>query len=355
MVTSDMRHRPLGKRTLVLFIYLLLAALLWTGAAENYRTLETGMIGQDVQALKLRLYELGYYTSDQVSDAYNDLMARRVAQLQAVNGLEQTGVATPDLQAFIYSETCLAANGESLASGPIAAPGETPSPYRTLAQGDAGGDVLLLKQRMYWLGDFNSYHNLSDNYNAVMAERVRQFQQRNGLEATGVATPELQALIYSDQAIPAVTAPTPSPTPAPTAAPMPIQGPLTSPELPALSDDGFLADTTAEPFVFADAQDGYYLYLAQDLAVEIKRYTDPNLTLIWYETEIRLQNGETLQSLLTAKSGSAYRFSTPEALAKDTRAVLAITDDFFGYRMYHNQVPGIIVRNGAIISDKTYK
>ncbi len=356
-MTNVMGHRPVVKRAMVWLLCLPLLLLLLTGTAASYRTLETGMLGEDVRALKLRMYELGYYVSDQVSDDYNNLMASRVEKFQTMNGLEPTGVATPELQTFIFSNACFTASGIALAeptAAPTLAPGETPSPYRMLADGDTGRDVLALKQRMYWLGYFTSYNNLSESYNRVMVERVKQFQQRNGLEATGIATPALQALIYSDSAIPTDNAPTPSPSPSPTPVPLPIIGPLTSPQLPALTEEGFLSDAMAEPFVLADAQDGLYLYLSQDLAVEIKRYTDPNLTLVWYETEIRLQNGEKLTSYLTPKSGRAYRFSTPEALAEQNRVVIAFTDDFFGHRVYNKQTVGIVVRNGEIISDKTY-
>ena len=350
-----MRYQSIYKR-IIAVLACLLAVCLWAGAAEEYRTLEPGMSGQDVQALKLRMFELGYYTSDQVSDAYNDVMAGRVMKLQAVNGLKETGIATAALQAFIYSDECLPASGAVQASPQqTAAPGETSLPYRMLTAGDTGSDVLALKQRMYWLGYFTSYSNLSESYNAVMTKRIQQFQQRNGLEQTGIATPELQALIYSQSAIPTDNTPKPSPTPAPTPVPLPLVEPQTAPELPELTEGGFLADPAAEPFIFADETDGHYLYLAQDLAVEIKRYTDPNLTLVWYETDIKVQNGEALQSFLTAKSGRVYRFAAPETLARQNRAVVAFTDDFFGHRIYNKQTVGIVVRNGQILSDKTYK
>lgn len=84
------------------------------------------------------------------------------------------------------------------------------SEYRTLEKGSRGEDVTRLKTAMYWLGYFTST-NFSDEYNRVTSERVMQLQKNNGLEETGIATPELQEMIFSGKAIPAPGAPSPSP------------------------------------------------------------------------------------------------------------------------------------------------
>ena len=44
--------------------------------------------------------------------------------------------------------------------------------YRELREGMRGSDVLALKTAMYYLGYFTSL-NLSDSYNAVMTQRVK--------------------------------------------------------------------------------------------------------------------------------------------------------------------------------------
>ena len=60
------------------------------------------------------------------------------------------------------------------------------SPYETLTEGMTGDAVQKLKKAMYWLGYFNS-ENLSDEYNEVTVNRVRQLQKANGLPETGEA------------------------------------------------------------------------------------------------------------------------------------------------------------------------
>ena len=72
--------------------------------------------------------------------------------------------------------------------------------YVSLAIGDEGEEVLALKKRLFELGYFSS-DNYSDSYNDVTARRVILFQQANGLTDTGIASPEMQALLFSDNAV----------------------------------------------------------------------------------------------------------------------------------------------------------
>ncbi len=232
--------------------------------------------------------------------------------------------------------------------------------YRTLQQGDSGEDVLALKNRMYELGYFTNT-NFSSEYNKITVERVKRLQKANGLEETGIATVALQELIFSDEVKDADgktlaehSAETPSPkktkkptaTPKPTAIPKPTVAPVTEPETPKRNDAGFLTEDTE--YVFADETDGHWLYLSDTLQVEIKRYADPNAPLVWFETDIKVTGDERMQSLLTGK-----KYYSPVKIAQDNQAVLAFTDDFFGYRVRQKQAQGILVRNSEILSDKT--
>lgn len=233
----------------------------------------------------------------------------------------------------------------------LCAAGHAQSEYRTLEQGDSGEDVLLLKERMYALGYFASL-KLSDQYNGVTVERVKLLQKANGLEQTGVATPDLQAFIYSDQCL--WQSPTPAPTPAPTPTPAP-KGPTAEIPLPALNGEGFLADAAAEPFVHIDAEDGRWLYVSADIQVDIKRYESEPMKLVWFETFIKLTDNTRLTSFLSAGKKPGANMVMPTQIAKDNQAIVAFSDDFFGYRPAYNIVPGVIVRDRAILYEKTRK
>lgn len=60
-----------------------------------------------------------------------------------------------------------------------------------------------MKNRLQELGYFREGAELSSSYNDTCVERVKQFQRRNGLEATGVADQLTLTILYSDSALPA--------------------------------------------------------------------------------------------------------------------------------------------------------
>lgn len=250
--------------------------------------------------------------------------------------------------------------------------------YRTLKKGMEGRDVQRLKTAMYWLGYFKD-KNVNDQYNSLMAERVMQLQKNNGLEETGVADAELQRLIFSGQAVPTDTAPSPSPvppptpipeptrTPKPTRTPRPTKTPKPTPEpahgarlpveTPPVSEEGFLlADAGMEEFIHADAEDGHWIYLSADLAIDLQRWTDVKNKLVWYEADIRCSPESPLMAHLNGKTpGKSAR--SPVEIAREQRYVLAMTDDHFGIRVNNGDgkgiPPGIIIRNGQIILEKS--
>ena len=210
---------------------------------------------------------------------------------------------------------------------------------RDLKVGDSGEDVLRLKQRMYALGYFTSYSNLTENYTRLMGERIRQLQRNNGLEETGIATVALQELIYSDACV------WQAPTPVPTATP---------PALPETAEDGFLPGGS-EPFVRADRENGVWIYLSADADIRIFRYSDPSVPRIWFETRIRLRDPAQLRSMLSVSSSGRLgtRFVKPAAIGKTYGAILMFSDDFFGYRREYSQRVGVIIRDGVVYSDST--
>lgn len=122
-------------------------------------------------------------------------------------------------------------------------------PFETISVGDAGKNVLEFKKRMQELGYFRPGANDLDEYFSITSEgRLKILQKINGLEETGVATPELQAFIFWGSvkknntilppapyyvAAPAIPSPTPEQTLEPTDAPTtaPAQTPSPTPVL----------------------------------------------------------------------------------------------------------------------------
>ncbi len=227
--------------------------------------------------------------------------------------------------------------------------------YATLQLGDAGEDVLRLKQRMFELGYFNS-GKITNVFNETTRERLMDLQRKNGwIPADGIATPELQALIFSDACLgkndPAAA--TPAPAPGET---MPDPA---GPDAPALAEDGYLPDG-AEPYVYADRKQGVWTYVSHDVHVEIRQGTDRSVPHVWLEASIRVRDPacftaavNTREKTRTYKTGTYL--SMPTTIAETSGAILACSDDFFGYRMMNSQKVGVVIRNGVVWSEKTKK
>ncbi|MBR2571455.1 MAG: peptidoglycan-binding protein [Clostridia bacterium] len=89
----------------------------------------------------------------------------------------------------------------------------TPSPeetYKTLSRGMRNSkEVKALQKQLKLLGWFNS--KIDADYGQITVTAIKKFQQAAGLEVTGIADPQTQALLYSDNAPREGSAVTPSP------------------------------------------------------------------------------------------------------------------------------------------------
>lgn len=73
-------------------------------ALLDYRVLSKGDRGDDVLALKTRLLELGYIRGNStLTNVYNDTLAGRVKLFQRETGMTEDGIASQELQAYLFS------------------------------------------------------------------------------------------------------------------------------------------------------------------------------------------------------------------------------------------------------------
>ena len=216
--------------------------------------------------------------------------------------------------------------------------------YRELNVNDRGEDVLALKNRMLELGYYQTA-NFDDQYNEKTCLKAAQFLSRHGLPADTPSS-QMQELLFSADALP-VTAPV-------RAVAGNLTAPVGVPELPALDENGTLLDKTAEPFVYQDKDDGLWYYIGGTLYVQIKRYTDQVNHIVWFETRVRVSDGNTLKTFFSDDAASGGKFDYPLNIAKKNDAVLALSDDFFGWRKDLKKPQGAIIRNGRVYSDTVY-
>ena len=322
----------------------------------EYRTLTVNNYGSDVLSLKNRLKELGYFSANgTINNKFTADTAERIKAFEAACGLTETGIATPALQALIFSDDAVSKKTGKNASGntPALSADYPDSLYRDIKEGDTGDDVLAFKEILYNLGYFTAKAETS-SFNGTMTKAVKALQADIGLEETGVASAEMQKVLLEGGA--SIDG-KPLPTPAPTATPKPTttpRGPETAVQLPKLNENGFLADESAAPFIHADRDDGHWYYISQNLYIEIIRQYTPRQNITWFETEIRCTEESLPQSLLaqgTREDG--HNFVSPKVIADQYDAIFAISDDFYGHRWYNSITQGIIIRNGEIKSDKT--
>ena len=67
-----------------------------------YQTLRPGDKGPAVKELKSKLKDYGYLTRKQVNERYDEDTEKAVRKLELLNGLMETGIAEPELQAFLF-------------------------------------------------------------------------------------------------------------------------------------------------------------------------------------------------------------------------------------------------------------
>ena len=156
---------------------------------SDVRILKYGDNGDDVKELQTRLKELKYYTGN-LSGRYREGTRDAIKTFQTDFGLEVTGIADAETQSVLYS-----------------------TQYRPLRYGAKGDDVKALQTRLMELGYYKA--KISGNYLEVTQSSIVTFQKINGLNMTGIADPDTQELLFSNNALDASEEPREKVTPTP--------------------------------------------------------------------------------------------------------------------------------------------
>ena len=176
-------------------------------AQKLYTSLSSGSAADSVSVLQDALRELGFYTSAS-SGVYDAKTIAAVKAFQAKNGLLQTGIATAELQKFLFESTPLNIKGKKTNVSVL-------PPYSgvTMRQGDTGWQVTELQQALIQLGYTDA--TVTGIYDANTTKAVKAFQKANGMAQDGVAGNKVLTALNGY-----LTTPTPAPvllTPTPTA------------------------------------------------------------------------------------------------------------------------------------------
>ena len=156
----------------------------------EYRSLSLGNTGIAVQALQLRLRDLGYFTGD-VSGLFDSETESAVKRFEQTYGTMQTGVATAKLQLKLFASNAPAYGSEEYNSAVI-------SQYQVLRPGAVGSSVYALQQRLKNLG--YPLTELTGVFDEQTGQCVRLFYASYGLAASDVANVAMQRELYADTA-----------------------------------------------------------------------------------------------------------------------------------------------------------
>ncbi len=133
------------------------------------------------------------------------------------------------------------------------------------------------------------------------------------------------------------------------------------PDAPTLTPEGFLPEDSEEDYyLLMDEEAGQWTYIDRTLFVNIRSFTDrvaENETkkrdLVWYETEIKTTPGIKFSTKHANPEKIGRKFVWAETFAKELQCILAISDDFYGFRVYQKRTPGIIIQDGQLLATKS--
>ena len=167
-----------------------------SATAYRYRQLAYGDSGSPVKVLQNRLKELGYFTGNAAGN-YREQTVEAVKKFQDAAGFDVTGVATVELQEYLFSADAPRYSPKAEPQVTLR-PTQSPSGYVELSYGNSGNRVKKLQSRLKELGYFTG--NVAGNYLEKTQTAVAAFQRAAGLTANGVASVQTQELLFSDRA-----------------------------------------------------------------------------------------------------------------------------------------------------------
>ena len=152
---------------------------------SNLPILQSGSSGESVSGLQKKLKDLGYFGGE-CDGMFGEATLAAVKRFQMANGLTETGTADRSTQYRLNEGTPL--SWQSFLESSIA------------VFGDTGLHVRQLQRKLKELGYFGG--DATGNFGELTQQAVTAFQERNGLEATGIADLTTVTILYTGTALP---------------------------------------------------------------------------------------------------------------------------------------------------------
>ena len=162
-------------------------------------------------ALQEALKELVFYKSE-VDGKYGSITSDAVKLLEKRNGLTIDGIADPELLYLMFEGTPKNYYGYRKDIKVV------PPIYGvTMKYGDKGELVKQLQTRLQTLGYYTD--TVSGTFNRATEKALKAFQKKMGITQSGIATTDVQTILYSASARSATELVTPTPVPTATLTP----------------------------------------------------------------------------------------------------------------------------------------
>ena len=127
-------------------------------------------------------------------------------------------------------------------------------------------------------------------------------------------------------------------------------GAFAAPIPPPVDGTGFLAQGE---YVYEDRENGLWLYMSPTLKIRIERHEDKAKKLTWLEAEIWAKEPEVFDLIAQNPEKPFKDTAHMDAIARRNGSVFAMTSDFAHFRVKQGTAPGILIRDGVILTEKT--
>ena len=107
-------------------------------------------------------------------------------------------------------------------------------------------------------------------------------------------------------------------------------------------------------FVVRDREKGEYHYWSATLQVHIYRHADTSPKVVWFEAQIYARDGTLFHVFAYDEADRVHKKAHQTVIAQKNHVVFAVNGDFAHLRLGWEATAGLLIRNGAILSDRTF-
>jgi len=179
-----------------------------------------------------------------------------------------------------------------------------------------------------------------------------------GVSAAGSALGENKTAAtaqVSDAALATVTAAQATPAPKATTGAITNGAAAT---LPSNAPDGLRVDADGYAvdgeYSLRDKDNGSYDYWSQSLQIHITRHADTSPRVVWFEAQIFARNDTLFHMFAYDETDRVHKGAHQTVIAQKNHVVFAINGDFAHLRLGWKATAGLLIRNGTVVSSKTF-